>query len=160
MSDFRKKPIDWKATLASGIVSGLVFYLSNIFLTPIFVGGNEWLMVRLMASPVLGETVLAPQTVFSGSALLVSMLTTLALGLVFAAIIAVVIHRGGLMTGIWGGAALGLALYAINFYTLTLWFPWFFAFNSGLMVLLHLFFGAVAGGVYEALEEEQFQSPS
>jgi len=50
----------------------------------------------------------------------------------------------------------GLALYAINYYTFTLFFPWFFPMRSWLVVLSHIVFGATAGGVYEAFEHETY----
>jgi hypothetical protein len=55
-----------------------------------------------------------------------------------------------------GGAILGLLLYAINFYTLTFFFPWFFAMRSWPVIVSHIIFGATAGGVYELLEVEEF----
>ena len=58
--------------------------------------------------------------------------------------------------GIVGGALMGLCLYALNYFTLTAVFPWFFAIRSWMMAVGHILFGAVAGGVYEGLEVEEF----
>ena len=66
------------------------------------------------------------------------------------------LHRWGIIVGIIGGAIFGLALYLINFYTLTYFFPWFFPLRSWMMMLSHVIYGATAGGVYEALEVEEF----
>jgi hypothetical protein len=57
-----------------------------------------------------------------------------------------------MVVGIVGGAILGVAIYGINLYTLTLLFPWFFAINSTVILLCHAIFGAVAGGVYEMFD--------
>ncbi len=71
---------------------------------------------------------------------------------VYAVILAFIIHRWGLIVGIVGGALYGAALYFINLYTLTLLVPWLFAVNSMPLLISHVVFGAVAGGVYELFD--------
>jgi hypothetical protein len=67
-------------------------------------------------------------------------------------VIAIVVHRWGLIVGIVGGAILGLAIYGINLYAMTTFFTWFFALNNRVLLLSHILFGAVAGGVYELFD--------
>lgn len=148
--------VDWQAALWAGLIAGAIFLLVNLFVTPLVIGGNAWVMVRLFASIILGEGILAPPATFDLMALLVALITHFALAVAYSLLIAYIIHRGGLIAGILGGALLGLALYSINFYTLTFFFPWFFAMRSGVFVAAHLLFGALAGGIYEALEVETF----
>lgn len=148
--------VDWSAAVWAGLIAGLVFLLLNLFLVPLFVGGNAWVVLRLLASIVLGEGALAPPATFDLSVLIVALITHFVLSILFALLLAYIIHRWGLIVGIVGGALFGLALYATNFYTLTLFFPWFFAMRSWPIVIAHIIFGAVAGGVYEALEVEEF----
>ena len=148
--------VDWSAAVWAGIISGIVFMLMNVFLVPYFVGGNAWVMVRLFASIVLGDGILAPPATFDLYALLAAIFTNMVISLGFALLIAYIIHRGGLITGILGGAALGLVIYGINFYTLTFFFPWFFPMRGWAMLGNHIVFGALAGGVYEFLEVEEF----
>lgn len=59
-------------------------------------------------------------------------------------------------SGLVVGGLLGLALYAINYYTFTRFFPWFFPVRNWTDVVSHILFGALAGGVYEALEVKRF----
>ena len=66
------------------------------------------------------------------------------------------IYRWGLIIGFFGGGLLGLALYVINFYSLSYFFPWFYAYRSWVMVVSHIVFGALAGGLYELLEVEEY----
>lgn len=148
--------VDWNAAVWSGIIGGTLFAILNWFVSPLVLGGNVWVFVRLFASVLLGEGVLAPPATFDLTAVVAALLTHYTLSILFSLLIAYVIHRGGLIGGIIGGGLLGLALYAINFYTLTLLFPWFFTMRSWLMVATHIIFGAVAGGIYEALEVEEF----
>ena len=88
--------------------------------------------------------------------LLASLLVNTVLSVLFALVIAYVVHRGGILTGIVGGAVLGLALYAINFYTISSFFTWMYALTGWPIVVSHILFGALVGGIYEGLEEEIF----
>jgi hypothetical protein len=151
-----RQVVDWSAALWAGLISGVILLLLNVFLIPYFIGGNPWVMVRLFGSVLLGEAVLAPPATFHLAALVVTVLEHLVLSIVFSVLLAYIIHRGGLITGIVGGALFGLLLYLINFYTLTLIFPWFFAMRNWVFVLNHIIFGALSGSIYELLEVEEF----
>ncbi|MFT5197355.1 MAG: hypothetical protein ACI85U_004396, partial [Candidatus Promineifilaceae bacterium] len=75
------------------------------------------------------------------------------------AVIALVLHRWGILVGVIGGAIMGLAFYYINFYSLA---DWFFPAMSGLrsvsMAGVHILFGALAGGLYEIFEDEIYEN--
>lgn len=148
--------VDWRAAFWAGLISGGVFFLLNILVAPLVLGSNPHTMVRLTASIALGEAILPPPATFHAGALLVAVLSNTVLCLAFGLLVAYVIHRGGLIMGLCGGAALGLALYGIVFYTLTLFYPWFFAYRGWVMIFHHLILGALAGGIYEWLEVERF----
>ena len=151
-----RQVVDWSAAVWAGVIAGAVFLVLNLVLTPLAFGGNAWVVIRLLASVVMGEGVLAPPATFDPVITLVALLIHFALSIVFALLLAIIIHRWGFITGVILGALFGLALYGINFYTLTLFFPWFFAMNSWVMIVSHVVFGAVAGGVYEGFEVEEF----
>lgn len=155
--DRLRQLVDWTAAFWAGIVGGTVFFLMNLFLTPALVGGNAWVQVRLIASILLGERILAPPATFDGAALGAALLVNYVLAILFALLVAWVLHRWGLVVGIVGGAVLGLCLYLIDFYTMTYFFPQFFAMFGRAYLLSHLVLGAVAGGVYEALEVERYE---
>ncbi|MCB0260238.1 MAG: hypothetical protein KDE62_11065, partial [Calditrichaeota bacterium] len=55
-----RQVVDWSAAVWAGIVAGLVFMLLNLYVTPYVLGGNAWVMVRLFASVILGQGILAP----------------------------------------------------------------------------------------------------
>ena len=148
--------VDCRAAVRAGVIAGIFFLLLNVILTSLAFGVNGWVVVRLFASLVLGSGVLAPPATFNALALIVALITHFVLAIGFGLLIAYVIHRGGLITGILGGALLGLCLYVINFYTLTYFFPWFFAMHSWVFGLSHMIYGALVGGIYEALEVEIF----
>ena len=149
--------VDWSAAVWAGIVGGAAFLLMNLFVTPAIVGGNAWVQVRLLASVVLGPKILAPPATFDAGALTAALAVNFVLAILFALFVAWVLHRWGLIVGIVGGAVLGLALYLVDFYSLTYFLPQFFAMNGRAYLLSHVVFGAVVGGVYEALEVERFE---
>ena len=52
--------VDWSAAVWAGVIAGMVTLLLNVFLMPVFIGGNGWLVIRYFASVSLGEGVLPP----------------------------------------------------------------------------------------------------
>ena len=150
-----RQVVDWSAAIWAGIVSGVIFLVINMILTAIYVG-SPWVITRLIASIVMGEGVLPPPATFDPAIFVVSLIIHFLLSIIFACILAIILHRWGLLVGIIGGALFGLALYFINFYTFSIIFPWFFPMRSWIMVLSHIVFGVLAGGIYEALEVEEF----
>jgi hypothetical protein len=147
--------VDWTAAVWAGVISGVVFLAVAMVLTGLYVG-SPWVVPRLVASIVLGPGVLPPPATFNGPVVIIALLLHLALSIIFSSIVAIVLHRWGILVGILGGALFGLALYYINFYTISYFFPWFFPMRSWLLVVSHVAFGAMAGGTYEALEVEKF----
>jgi len=153
----QRKLVDWKAVMWAGLVAGTVFLLVNLFIVPRIMGGSFWISTRLVGSIVLGESVLAPPATFHGGALAAAIAVHYVLALAMAAIIAIVVHRGGLVSGIIGGALLGLAFYFIDYYTLSYFFPQFWAMKHSSVLASHVLFGALAGGIYELLEDQIFE---
>lgn len=141
----------WGAIPTAALAAGTTMLLLNIILNPILDGIDPLFTLRYFASLSLGQDVLiAPTT----SALLTGLLVHYLLSFVFTFIIGLVVHRWGMMVGLVGGGILGLSFYAINFYTMTLFFPWMYAIAGSLsLIISHLAFGVVAGGVYEYLDD-------
>lgn len=145
--------VDWSAAVWAGVIAGIVFLVAN-FIASAVAQDNADVTIRLVASLVLGSGVLFDEPTVG--VILVGIVVHFILSILFALLIAIVIHRWGLIVGIVGGGLLGLALYIINFFALSAIFPWFYAVTGWVMALSHILFGAVAGGAYEALEVEEF----
>lgn len=143
--------MDWQAAVWAGCGSGSLFLLLAWLL-------RGPLIFHIFASPVLGGRVLLSET--TAAVVIIGIITHLLLSVGFALLIAFVLHRWGMLVGIVGGGLLGLALYIINFYLVSALFPWFEALTSTSMLLLHVLYGAAAGGIYEALEVEEFVATS
>ena len=141
--------VTWRAVLVSGLVAGTLFLLTDLVFAPLVTQTSATVTLRYFAALVLGSKVLTQ----SGAGILaVGVVVHYVLSLVFALVISLVVHRWGMLVGIVGGAIMGVAIYGINLYTLTVFFPWFFAINSTVILLCHAIFGAVAGGVYEMFD--------
>lgn len=151
-----RQMLDWRAALIAGLIAGAVFLLLQMVLRALLTGGRIWIVPRYIAAMVLGEQVLPPPSTFDGGVVLVGLLVHFTLAIIFAFILAFIIHRWGLLVGIIGGALFGLALYAINYYTFSILFPWFFPARAWIDVVSHVVFGALAGGIYEWLEVERY----
>jgi hypothetical protein len=152
-----RKIVDFRAVFWAGLVSGLVFLVVNMILSLLFLG-TPWIFIRMVAALLLGQDVLPPPASFDPAIFIVALVIHLLLSLVFTTVLALMIHKWGLLVGIIGGALFGLALYAINIYTFSFFFPWFFSLRSWIILLSHVFYGATAGGMYEALEVERFET--
>jgi len=150
-----RQVVDWSAAVWAGLISGIIFLLVNMLLTAVYLG-SPWVIVRLIASVLMGKGVLPPPATFDPAIFIVSLIVHIPLSIGFSCLLAIIFHRWGLVVGILGGALFGLALYLINFYTFSLVFPWFFPMRSWIMALSHIIFGALAGGIYEGLEVEEF----
>ena len=147
--------VDWRAVLIAGLVSGAAFWLLSALLSAL-VFGSPWLFTHMAAAIPLGPAAMNPPFDFDAGLLATGLVVHLLLSLAFGTLVAFSIHRWGILVGVLGGAALGLALYLINTYTLSYFFPWFYAFRNWTFALGHLVFGALAGGVYEYYEDEAF----
>lgn len=148
--------VDWRSAVIAGLVAGLVFLLAEMIGRAAVTGGSPWIVVRYIAAIVMGENVLPPPPTFDAVIFVVALLVNFVLAVIFSMILAAIIHEWELVVGIVIGALFGLAIYAINYYTFTRFFPWFFPVRNWTDILSHVLFGAVAGGVYEALERERF----
>jgi hypothetical protein len=145
-----QRNMTWRAIPVAAFVAGSIFLLPIVILAPLFMQISPVLFLRYMGSIVLGSNALLDTGVLP---ILVGLIVHYALALIYTFIIAVIVHRWGLAVGIIGGGLLGLCIYAINLFTMTLIFPWFFAVNGPILLISHVLFGMVAGGVYEALDD-------
>jgi hypothetical protein len=146
--------MDWRAAVIAGLLAGVLTLLFWMVLLVIVTGGSLWTPFHHIAAIVLGESVLTPSQTPDLPVILTATIVHLFLAVFYTIILAFIIHRWGLVVGVIGGALFGLALYLINYYTFTWLYPWFFPLRSWIALAGHLFFGAVAGGLYELMERD------
>lgn len=146
--------VDWEAAAWGGLIAGILTFLFAM----LFFNSTD--ILNVLAAPVLRKTLTDGFTI---EALFAGLGVHMLLSILFSFLIAFTLHRGGLIVGILGGAVMGLTLYGFNFYALPYLLPtslgrsadlWLF--QEMQMGMTHIFFGAVAGGIYEWLEVEEY----
>ena len=146
--------MDKRAATIAGLIAAIISLGLGMAVLQ-YLHENALGLPRLLATIVLGRNALDAEITSTGMALGVGIGVHLVLGLVFAFIISFTLHRWGFWVGLIGGALFGLALYAINTYTMSRFFPEFYFYRSWFMVGLHVVFGALCGGIYEAIERDR-----
>jgi hypothetical protein len=147
--------VDWKAAFFAGLAGGLISFTTNIILSS-WLLHSPWLLTRIIASILIGKSVLPPPSSFTLPILFVSLFIHLLLSIIFSDLIAIVVQQWGIIISFIGGALMGLAFYAIAFYTFSILYPWFYTFRSWIFLIMYILYGAFTGSVYELLEVEKY----
>jgi hypothetical protein len=147
--------VDWKAALIAGIAGGVVSMAASIFLST-WLLDSPWLLIQITSSLFLGKGVLPPPSDFSWTVFLASLFIHLFFSIIFAGLIAIVVHQWGIIISFVGGALMGLAFYTIAFFTLSMLYPWFYTFRSWIFPAMFVLYGAFTGSIYELLEVERY----
>lgn len=130
-------------------VASTIFLVIVAVIMPLGLDLSSGTVLRYFGAFVLGTGVLTEQETLP---IIIGVIVHYVLSGVFTLLIVFILHRWGFWVGVIGGAILGGALYSINLYTLTVFFPWFFAINNPTLFWGHVVFGALVGGVYEMLD--------
>lgn len=146
-----KKELDWAASGWAGLAGGGALLLWELALAPVFNGITPAELVRQVAAIALGESVLPPLTPFTGLVGLTAMVVHLPLSLIYARLLAGVIHGMRTRPSLAFGAAFGAVLYFVNFYAFTAFFPWFQDLRGDVTFAGHVVYGLTAAAVYEGL---------
>ncbi len=117
---------------------------------------------RPRSGQLLDRGVLGPETLGAGTGFGLGItITAIALhyllSILAALLIAFVVHRWGIIGGTIGGAILGAAIYLINMYTFTSFFPWVFSMDHEIFLTMHIIFGAATGALYEIMERDEYE---
>jgi hypothetical protein len=147
--------LDWTAAIWAGLVSGLVMFLVSVLL-PWIILGDALLIVRIMASVLLGPTVIPAHSVLAPGIYAAALITHVILSLFFTLLIAIIFHRWGMLVAFIGGAMVGVLIYVMNYYSFTFFFPWMAPYLNWMVLVAHIFFGALAGSLFELFEDDRF----
>lgn len=151
----QRRGVDWSAAVWAGIIAGAVFLVLEMLMVPVFLDGSPWGPPRMIAAMVMGGDVLPPPATFDFTILMVAMVVHFILSILFALVLALIVHRWTMGPAVLVGGAYGLALYLVNFYVLTAVFPWFANARNWVSIFAHIVFGAVAAWAYKAIEERR-----
>lgn len=144
------KFLDWRALVAAILVAGTAFLATMLLGAPAQLGLSSQIILKYFASLVLGADTLTGE--FTLTVGIVGIVVNYAIAAIWGFAIAAVLHRWGMIVGLVLGGLLGLAVFAINMYTMTFIFDWFSAMNNSMLLIAHVVYGVVLGGIYEALD--------
>lgn len=140
--------IDFKRATIAGVIAGTVFVMMEMLLVTTALGGPLWGPPRMMGAIVMGKEALPPPATFDFVIVMAGMVVHYILSVVYAIIIAFAAQRFSAGIAIAIGAAIGLAIYVVNFYVMTSVFPWFANARNWVTIVSHIVFGAVAAWYY------------
>jgi hypothetical protein len=75
--------------------------------------------------------------------------------IIYAVILAFLVHRLELVTALLVGGLFGLALYLVNFYGFTAIFPWFAEARNWVSIVSPIVFGLLAAWAYKTMAHPQ-----
>jgi ABC-type sulfate transport system permease subunit len=146
---------DWKAGVWAGVIAGLVFLMLEMVLVWMAQGQSPFGPPHMIAAMVLGKEVLPPPDTwapFDLKIVMTAMMIHFPVSIAYGLLGAWLVHRFDWAGGLMIGAALGLAIYIVNFYMIApVAFPWFEMGRNWVGAFSHLMFGAVLAGAYIAL---------
>lgn len=146
---------DWKAGAWAGVLAGLAFLMLEMGLVWIVQGQSPWGPPHMMAAMVLGKDVLPPMGTWAPmdmKIVMIAMMIHFPVSILYGLIGAWLVHRFNAVVAVMIGAALGVAIYIVNFYMVApAAFPWFVMGRNWIGAFSHLMFGAILGAAYVAL---------
>ena len=155
---FTHRRPDWRAA----IMAGVVFLVLELVLATLIPGGSPWASPRMIASTLLGRSVLHAPGTFEASIMVAALVLHFVLAIVFALMLSLIMapFRFDSSTAMASlvGAVFGLAMYLLNFYGMTRFFPWFAEARNWVNVVSHLVFGVVVADTYMRLERKDAHS--
>ena len=146
---------EWKATIGAGLAAAAASAFAQLLLWALFTDALPGILyrdVRLTAALVMGPDALARADRFDALLMLLAGAVHLALSLAYAWILAWPLARFTLAQSLGAGAGFGAALFAVNLYGFTAFFPWFAAARDWITFAAHLVFGVTAAAAYKCLE--------
>ncbi|GAB3626828.1 membrane protein [Pandoraea terrae] len=155
---FTRRMPDWRAAAIAGLVAGVVFLVLDL-LAAWAMSGSLWGPPQMIAAIVMGRDVITQPAVFGAGVLVTALIVHFVLAAVFGLILAVIMAPFHFDSSIGMsslvGAVFGIALYFINFYGMTQFFPWFAEARGWVTAVVHIVFGLVAADMYLRLERKE-----
>ena len=142
---------DWPAAAVAGLAAGALLMVLELFWSTLVSGASPWAVSHMIAAIVTGPATLQSAD-FSVTVVAVALAAHYVLGVVFGLVLAAIIVPFGLDSSVGmvalAGAVFGAALYLLNFYGMTRFFPWFVDGRGVQTLVTHLIFGVTAALLY------------
>ena len=147
------RTIHWSAAIKASLIAGVAYLIVQLALVATLGGESVWGPARMIGAILLGEDVLPPPVTFHPASFLAAIVIHFGLSIIYGVIFALISERATWQPGVATivGRLFGLAIYAINFYGMTAFFPWFAVARNGISIFAHAVFGMVLGYSYRKL---------
>jgi hypothetical protein len=146
------KKFSLDASIWSGLIAGIVFFILLIMYVPKATNMGTWSMSRALGAFAMGPEVLEPADVFHPRAFVFGFFVHILACFIYAAIINLALHRFYKWIGMIGGAFFGFLIYLFEFNVLTLMFPWYTQFQSQPILWTYVIFGILTARTYKFFE--------
>lgn len=150
---------DWSASGWAGMIAGGAFIVIQTSFTSLFNGDPSVDAIRQIAAIALGDSVLPGATRFTALVFMAAMGVHLIMSLIYARVLAAIVHGMTAERAILIGAGFGAVLYSANYYLFTNMFPWFAVSRGWITLFSHVAFGVIAAGAYEWLTSARRRPP-
>ena len=154
--DTRASPL---AGVTAGLIAATAYLLAQMAFSATVQGGAGWEPLQRISAMLLGEDVLPPPGELDVTIGGIALLVHFGLAAAFGRVVDLVVLDRPPASAALRGAAVGLALYGLNYWLVApVAFPWFEE-NRGLTTLGdHVLFGVVAALAYVALRSRYHEA--
>ena len=149
------RQIDWRAAIWASVIAGLVFAVLEVAMVPLLQGKSAWAPLHMIGAIALGSGAMASPDTFDLGIVATAVVVHMVLAIVYGVILAYIITRATTGMAVLVGAVYGLALYFINFYGFTKWFPWFAEARDSISIFTHIVQGGLMAYLYTLYSAEE-----
>jgi hypothetical protein len=136
------------AGVVGGLVAGAAYLLAQVSFTAVARPGSAAEPLQRIAAILMGPDAAPPPSEFTFTVLGMALIIHFGLAMAFGRLVSALVWRRRAGSGLLVGAAVGVALYAFDFWLIApTAFPWFEDALRAVTVADHALFGAVAAAV-------------
>jgi hypothetical protein len=143
------RQIDWSSAIWASVIAGLVFAALEVVMVPVFQGKSPWAPLHMIGAIGLGPDAMASPDTFDLGVVATAVVIHMILAIIYGVILAFIIMRMDMGLAVVVGGLYGLALYFINFYGFTKWFPWFADARDWISIFTHIVQSGLAAYLYK-----------
>ena len=143
------RQIDWRSAIWASIIGAVVFAVLEVVLVPLLQGKSPWAPLHMIGAIALGPSAMTAPDAFDLGVIGTAVGVHIGLAILYGVILAYIIATMTTGSAVVAGAIYGLALYFINFYGFTAWFPWFADARDGISIFTHIVQSGVVAYCYK-----------
>ena len=147
--------INWSAAIWASIIAGLVFAVLEVAMVPLFQGKSPWAPLHMIGAIAIGPDAMAAPDTFDVGIIATAVVVHMILAIIYGILLAFLIARLDLGMAVIVGVVYGLALYAINFYGFTKWFPWFADARDWISIFTHIVQSGLVAYLYKLFDRRR-----